>query len=54
MSFEKDWEWPYLKETTSSRRNWSAGRAFNTIAVVAGAVSLIAFMCGLYQLNGVY
>lgn len=53
MSQKKAWEWPYVTDTASSRRHWTAGMALNWIAVLEGAVSLGAFMFGLYELNGI-
>lgn len=54
MAVTKKWEWPYVEENKSSKRNWCLAVSLNWVATLSGLGSLAMFVRGCMAVGVAY
>jgi hypothetical protein len=54
MAFTKKWEWPYVEENNSSKRNWRLAAVLNGVAIASGFWALGMFVWGCVAVGVAY
>ncbi|MFN4354774.1 hypothetical protein [Parvibaculum sp.] len=54
IGYDRQWDWPYVVETSAAKREWRFAMLLNWLAVFAGAGSLGMFIWGCIKVGVAY